>query len=597
MIAEITPLRRLPAGLSYFDYQIPEKLQKQIKLGQLVQMPFKASQIFGIVTKLKKTSAEKNLKSLTGVLPAGLTAEQLHLLNWLADYYRISPATLLRLFIPEPPRKNATVKELKPTIKPVNLKKITNVSADAWFIYDDLPNLQSYIAAVLKQAKTGQIAIIVPEHYQCAQIGQILGLKGLSDALFIPSKVNKNGYWQAWLKSGKQRIIVGHFQALFLPYSNLKQIIVVESDNLQFQQAEQSPRLHLADIILKLKEIYQANLLLTTVSPNLELYYKTKDLQLPLKSLQTKIKNLTVVDKEQERKKKNYAMLSEEVVDKISNGNSPVLLYLNKHDLAKNSSCRDCGWIAVCPSCGQSLALNDDSKLLTCWNCRHTEDNITSCYGCGGTNLKTSGRGLQKLLAEIKERFPDKNILAFSNQHLQKPQDIRSADIVVATSKILTGDFHFKLAVMVDADQDLFLADFQASQNLRRQIFKLNLISDQLIVQTSYPNHYAFHTLNSFPEFYQAEMDFRKSFDYPPQTISYKIFIKGDGQNDSQNILADLKKLIPAGHLAGQVETTKAKQTSYKLILRGRLENQLIDSLNQKFNNKLVIETNPYNWL
>jgi len=168
---------------------------------------------------------------------------------------------------------------------------------------------------------------------------------------------------------------------------------------------------------------------------------------------------------------------------------------------------------------------------------------------------------------------------------------------LVTLREILTGDFKFKLTVMVDADQDLFLADFQASQNLCRQIFKLNLISDQLIIQTTYPNHYAFGTLMSFPEFYQAELDFRKSFDYPPLVASYKIYIKGDGQNDSQNILAELKKLIPSGHIAGLVETTKAKQITCKLILRGRLENQLIDSLNQKFNNKLVIETNPYNWL
>jgi primosomal protein N' len=44
----------MPPSISYFDYLVPETLQKKIKPGQLVKVPFRNKEEFGLVYSLEQ---------------------------------------------------------------------------------------------------------------------------------------------------------------------------------------------------------------------------------------------------------------------------------------------------------------------------------------------------------------------------------------------------------------------------------------------------------------------------------------------------------------------------------------------------------------
>ena len=60
MIAEIIPLARLPKNLSFFDYEVPQNFEGQIKIGQIARIPFRGKKMSGLVVAIKEKSRGRN---------------------------------------------------------------------------------------------------------------------------------------------------------------------------------------------------------------------------------------------------------------------------------------------------------------------------------------------------------------------------------------------------------------------------------------------------------------------------------------------------------------------------------------------------------
>src|SRR5574340_743742 len=109
MFAEIIPLARLPKNLSSFDYEIPKNFPGQIKIGQMVKIPFRGKNVGGIVIAIKEkpTGNIGVIKKIIKILDQGENLDAVHLsiLRWMAEYYLVSPALILKTFLPEPPQK------------------------------------------------------------------------------------------------------------------------------------------------------------------------------------------------------------------------------------------------------------------------------------------------------------------------------------------------------------------------------------------------------------------------------------------------------------------------------------------------------------
>ena len=61
MFVQIIPAKRMPLSLPWLDYYVPEKLTDKIKIGQLVKIPFRNLEEFGVVYDIKPSLSEKKL--------------------------------------------------------------------------------------------------------------------------------------------------------------------------------------------------------------------------------------------------------------------------------------------------------------------------------------------------------------------------------------------------------------------------------------------------------------------------------------------------------------------------------------------------------
>ena len=121
MIAKVIPNKKFPRNISYFDYLIPEELREKIKIGKIVEVPLRNSKIEGVVFDISDTYSQSQsgkskitkLKPIQHVTPYSIRPFQIKLLKWMADYYITSFPSILKLIMPEIPKKNFHVSPIK----------------------------------------------------------------------------------------------------------------------------------------------------------------------------------------------------------------------------------------------------------------------------------------------------------------------------------------------------------------------------------------------------------------------------------------------------------------------------------------------------
>lgn len=102
MFAQIIPLRKLPKSIDYFDYKVPKKLSKKIKIGQVVLIPFRRQKIKGIVINFKKTSNFKKVRAILNIIidKPVINKNQIKLAKFISQYYFVSLSLIIKKIIP-----------------------------------------------------------------------------------------------------------------------------------------------------------------------------------------------------------------------------------------------------------------------------------------------------------------------------------------------------------------------------------------------------------------------------------------------------------------------------------------------------------------
>lgn len=67
MIAKVIPAKRIPTSLPALDYTVPDHLKDTIATGQLVRIPFRRSEEYGVVQALLEQNNEIDQKKLKAV--------------------------------------------------------------------------------------------------------------------------------------------------------------------------------------------------------------------------------------------------------------------------------------------------------------------------------------------------------------------------------------------------------------------------------------------------------------------------------------------------------------------------------------------------
>ncbi len=554
MYAEILLLRKLPKSIDFFDYQVPEKLKKQIKIGQVVNIPFRRQEVKGIVLNLKSKTTFKNIKKITEIVDKKelITENQLNLAKYTSKYYHVSLSTVIRQITPPLLKKPRKAKKIKtPFIKISSSKKISDISKkiflskDKKFVFKYLNHQKRvilYLDLIKKYFnKSKQVIILFPEIIDIENFYRHLPLKFRKITSVIHHRQAKSEIFHSFscIKSGKTKIILGTPLSVFSPFKNLGLIIIDQEDSPNHKQFDQNPRFNAKTVAEKLSETNKNKLVLCSTAPNITTFIRINKNEFKLINLEEENKtNIQIVDLRQHGSTPLSLTLKNKI-ENIKKQNKKTLLFVNRKGFSSSLVCLDCSYNFICPDCQIPFTLHQKEKgfYLHCHRCNRQKEMPLSCPHCNSTKIKNIGVGTEKVQKEINKEFPELKTCLFEKSLKEKP-DISGCDIIISThlifKKISWQDIG--LVCIINADSLLYLPDYRSQEKtfqfLSRILSYLQINKQtEMIIQTYSPNNVS---LKFFPSKYESflrqELKLRKQFSYPP----FSQLIKISSQNAKQ---------------------------------------------------------------
>lgn len=166
-----------------------------------------------------------------------------------------------------------------------------------------------YYQRVIKEtlSRGAQVLLLVPGISDCISLGSTLS--NISKPIFIinsSSTDSQRRVVEEYAQSGQSALFIGTRLAIWLPYSNLAQIIVEKEHDILYKQTEPSPRYNARDLAVVLAAIHKAKISLASAEPSLESRYNLlcgKYISSEHKSLGQANSSIELVDISQERRK------------------------------------------------------------------------------------------------------------------------------------------------------------------------------------------------------------------------------------------------------------------------------------------------------
>jgi primosomal protein N' (replication factor Y) len=577
MFCEIVLSQRFPKHLGVFDYKIPESLADQIKIGQLVGIPFRNSMREGVVIRLKSQPITgMTIKPINKIIDTSpvLTAEQLSLAEWLSTYYFVSIGSVIKMILPPVPIRTGKTKAIKP-IQPIHVhtdelmrKNVQSLISDKNNNWLFRPTYSHEMASLLAQFLTvadGTILIIVPTVQDIESIQALLPAKNIDDTVIFHGGLNKHETYKAYesIRTKKARIIIGTKLSLFLPFQDLKYVLLLQSENRNHKQSDQNPRYDGRTVASKLGSLHGAKTLFCSHAPTVEQYSSAKDgAWTSLVGTADTENPYLIVDMREERKKGESHILSETLIREIRASLSrkqSVFLFINRRGSSSSVVCRDCGLVIACPACQQPLVYHGQPKVLFCHQCNVKYPIPANCKKCGGVNFRFLGTGSQQVEQEIKKYWPKSSVVRF-DQDSGKPAGLMKAEIIIGTEMAIPHIHWDRIGVtgVINADSFLYLPDFRSAERTWQQITLFHYLTGKpCVVQTNTPEYPVINALsNNKPELlYRQELTDRMLLNYPPYTHLFKLIASHSDKNRCVQEAQRVKSMFQPTHISVSILT------------------------------------------
>ncbi|MFK8104499.1 MAG: primosomal protein N' [Saprospiraceae bacterium] len=400
-----------------------------------------------------------------------------------------------------------------------------------------------------------QVLYLLPEIALTTQI--IIRLQKIfgEEIAVYHSRLNNHERVEVWriAQAGKP-IILGARSSLFLPFKNLKLIIVDESHDTSFKQNNPAPRYSGRDAAIYLAHLFEAKVLLGTATPSIESYHNAKNnkyglVEMPERFGGVKLPEVVIVDVRQElrtQKMKSHftSVLLASLEETLANGEQAIL-FQNRRGYSPTLRCVSCGWNSGCIHCDVSLTYHKFSNNLRCHYCGYQNKIPTTCPDCGDTQLSLKGFGTEKIEDDLKIFLPDAKIgrmdfdtVRSKNAHAKIINDFeeKRLDILVGTQMITKGlDFdNVGIVGVLSADHLFQFPDFRASERAFQLITQVSGRAGRkhkqgkVIIQAFNMDHPVLKEVyhNDFTSFFARELQERNEYLYPPFFRLIRISLK-----------------------------------------------------------------------
>lgn len=555
MRAQIILFRRMPPNISYFDYLVPKNSEKEIRIGQLVEIPFRNGSEYGLVHSLdQKTplSVSTRLRALSRVcfptefLPDSVSS----FFKEISDFYATDLGFIYKFSLPKFTKKflaNLITKDLP------EKKIIKKIVKPETFILQNKKEEGSFLHKHLSQK--GQNLILVPEKSDIKEISALL--KKDFPVEILSSDITDKNTTLLWLKirKGDDVVVIGTRKALFLPWINLKNIFILDEGNENYKSWDMAPRYHTRDATLLLSSFTGAQVYLVSHTPSISSYYFTEQKKYSVAGVLNKLKSsFKIIDLNLERRAKNYSPLSFELLEELKNleRTDSTFLFLNKKGSAGYLFCGDCKKPLVCKKCGRPLSYFGVKKELRCNFCEIVEPLVGSCPNCQSYNLKMRNPGTESVEKELHKE-PDLKHFQIIRLDSESEENIsleyKPGTIYVGTEMAwgMIPWSQIKLIGFLNTDSALVSVEYKNLEHLWQKIrdsFYKSAPETQIILQSSYPDHYLFSSLNDPELFYNNQLKERSLFQYPPFNFWLKLAIADQNATQAFREAIELKNKL-----------------------------------------------------
>lgn len=572
MIDVILPL----AIRDTYTYRVPEGMPIPAT-GMRVLVPLARKVMVGIVAGTHDASdtdlADKTLRDVTEVLDPFpiITADQLRLWRWIADYYLCPIGDVMAAALPakafdhhytmaESARRRVkldTFTDETEEKKPLTAaQQEAKAAIEAQWADKETVLLQGvtssgktevYIHLIADRLAAGQqVLYLVPEIALTTQLtGRLQRVFGNLLRVYhsrITDAQRMEIYRQQRLDP-EPRLIVGARSAVFLPFSHLGLVIMDEEHEPGYKQQEPAPRYHARSVAAVMAHDAGAKMLLGTATPSVESRFNAERHKYGFVRLTERYQGLQlpairIIDlQRQYHRKEMYDHFSDPLVARIREElqrNKQVILFQNRRGYAPYMQCTQCGAVPRCGDCDVSLTVHMSTRQLVCHYCGSSQSLPSVCPQCGG-EMRIHGFGTERLEDEVKRLFPEARVMRMDLDSTRKKNDYEEiitsfsrheVDILIGTQMVTKG-LHFddvSLVAVLSADHLLTQPDFRSYERAYQMLEQVSGragrkgAQGEVIIQTFEPDNPIFQmvTDHDTERMYYTQIAEREAFGFPP---------------------------------------------------------------------------------
>jgi len=406
-----------------------------------------------------------------------------------------------------------------------------------------------------------QVLILLPEIVLTSQLVNRVRSQTSGNIAEWHSGLTPKARRNNWLSiaNGSAQIIIGARSALFLPYKNLKLIIVDEEHDSSFKQ-EQGIIYNARDMAIILAKLENIPIILSSATPLLETIYHVKKgnynhVKLTKRFGGAELPQIKVVNNKQWISNELFEGIKQTIEKK-----QQVMLFLNRRGYAQLAVCKKCGYKISCSNCTVWLTYHKKKNVLLCHHCSYQSKLPEKCSNCQSEqSLLLYGVGIERLVEEIVKLIPNAKtaIISSDQKSLGNVIDLvlkEEVNIIIGTQVIAKGHNFPKLTLVgvINADLGLENSDLRAAEKTYQLLHQVAGRSGRfnekgtVIVQTNNPESLIIKALQQQKRdlFYEVELESRRKAKMPPFSRLIALIVCGKDQFATQKAASEITSFL-----------------------------------------------------
>ncbi len=639
-----------------FNYPFTYETNLNLKIGDFVIVPFGKSKITGVVwDEFEKESKKFIIKKVLYKLKVpSLKKNTIKFLNWFSEYNMIPRGMALKSVMLSgkviEKLNNNNYQQYNENLK--TEKVILSEEQKKSLVQMNKANKKFRVHVLQGSTGSGKTIVyfealknLLSKGSQCLIMLPEIGLTGQFKKKFIEffgfkpavwhsavTKKNKEIIWSG-VANGEIKVVIGARSSLFLPFKKLGLIIVDEEHDQSYKQDE-GIIYNARDMAVSRCFFENIPINLITAVPSVETFDNIKKGKYTFSKLEQRYLNASFPKFEiinlNKTKLEAQTWLSKEIIEKVNlhlEKKDQVLFFLNRRGFSPYVLCRKCLKNFSCPNCSINLVYHKLKKNLLCHYCGHKKKLFRNCSKKGECEFVFTGPGVERILEEVKKKFPFKKTVIFSSDTMNKKNSLDILDkitknevqILIGTQLISKG-FHFpnlNCIVVVDIDLSSSGYDLRGAEKNLQLYHQLSGRAGRagkpatVYFQTYNLNKNIITDItNKSPDiFLDKELNLRRLNNLPPFQRFIALIITGNDEKILEKISFEFKKFIQNSseyEVLGPVNAPifrLKKKFRFRLLIRGRkslkVQNSLAKAISKfKFPSgiKLSVDVDPINF-